>query len=689
MSGLYQVFQKYKDKPIAIYGLGTETQRVLAELDGAFQVIGLLDGYRESGTLYGKPIISMKQAIENQTALILVVARPGSCKAIAKKIGRLCKDNQIALLDVRGKDLCDVKKAVYSFRENDGFTKDKLMSVVKAHDVVSVDLFDTLVMRRVLFPTDIFEIVNERLKEKGTYIEDFSGKRLRSEKYLSKNSAPTLVAIYQHMKDTYSLSEIAPGELAKLEWGIDCEMLVPRKEVCELLEKMSGQGKDIYIVSDTFYGREQLVKMLERCNITFFKDILASCEYGTGKTQSLFHELKERIHNKSCIHIGDDIAADIESAKRNGFAACQLYSGIELFEMAGYLGLWENINGLADRIKTGMLVAKLFNSPFQFEKTGKKISVSNTYDIGYLFFAPMISDFVIWFDGQVKRNKMQNVWFCARDGYLIKKLYDELKKDETSVYFLTSRIAAIRAGMESERDIHYVAEMKYSGTVQEQLKERFGIAVQKAAGTTEDREECLMDYSQEILEEAFVNRKNYEIYISSLSVKEGEIAFFDFVAKGTSQMYIGRLVKNHLKGFYFLQLEAGYMREKSLDIQPFYKAEELENSAIYDDYYILETMLTSPAPSVLGFDEKGAAHYAEETRTKEDIECFLAAQNGIFDYFKTYLGLCPETEKRVNKKLDEKLLSLIHNLDVLDKDFLGLEVEDPFFHRNTDMTDLI
>ena len=182
-----------------------------------------------------------------------------------------------------------------------------------------------------------------------------------------------------------------------------------------------------------------------------------------------------------------------------------------------------------------MLVAKLFNSPFQFEKTGKKISVSNTYDIGYLFFAPMISDFVIWFDGQVKRNKMQNVWFCARDGYLIKKLYDELKKDETSVYFLTSRIAAIRAGMESERDIHYVAEMKYSGTVQEQLKERFGIAVQKAAGTTEDREECLMDYSQEILEEAFVNRKNYEIYISSLSVKEGEIAFLILWRRGRAR----------------------------------------------------------------------------------------------------------------------------------------------------------
>lgn len=689
MSDLSLLLQKYKDCPIAVYGLGTETQKVLNELDGIFQVIGLLDGYRQSGTLFGKAIISMKQAVESKVALILVAARPGSCKAIAKKIGRLCKENQIALIDVRGKDLCDVKKAVYSFAGNNGLAKDQFVSAMKEHDVISVDLFDTLIMRQTLFPTDILEIVDNRLREKNIYIEDFCGKRLRSEKYLSGNSAPALVDIYQHMKDTYSLPDLVPGELAELEWGIDCEMLVPRREVCGILERMSGQGKEIYIVSDTYYSREQIEKMLKKCNITFFTDVLASCEYGTSKTQCLFERLKERLRNKSCIHIGDDIVADVESARKNGIAACQLYSGIELFEMAGYLGLWEYMDGLADRIKAGMFVAKLFNSPFRFEKGEEKISVNNTYDIGYLFFAPMISDFVIWFEEQVRLNKLQNVWFCARDGYLIKRLYDDLKKDETSVYFLTSRIAAIRAGMESERDIRYVAEMKFSGTVSEQLKDRFGITVQKASGTADVREEDLMDHSQEILEKAFLHRKYYKTYISGLPVKDGAIAFFDFVAKGTSQMYIGRMVENHLRGFYFLQLEEEHMREKRLDIQPFYKAEELESSAIYDDYYILETMLTAPAPSVLGFDEKGAACYAEETRTGEDIACFLAAQKGIFDYFSTYLRLCPEREKRINKKLDEKLLNLIHHLDILDKDFLELKVEDPFFHRNTDMTDLI
>lgn len=686
MSGLSQMFQKYKNSPIAVYGLGTETEKVLAELDRDFQITGLLDGYRESGELYGKPIISMRQAIERNVSLILVAARPGSCKAIAKRIGSLCREKQIDLFDVRGRDLKAEKKITYSFKEIDGITKRQLWQLIKENEVISVDLFDTLVMRQTLFSSDIFEIVDARLKERGICIEDFYMKRLAGEKYLSKCSAPTLTGIYEYMKEAYAICGLEPYELAELEWRSDYGMLVPRQEMCAIIEEAFRQGKEVYIVTDTYYSKDQLMKILRKCNITFYTDIIASCEYKTSKTQELFERLKEKTSGRQCIHIGDDIAADIESAKKYGFTACQIYSGIELLEMAGYLGIWDKVESLSDRIRAGMFMARLFNSPFQFETQERKISVKSAGDIGYLFFAPIISDFVIWFERQVKKYKLLNIWFCARDGFLIKKLYDELRNDNGSVYFLTSRTAAIRAGMEDEEDIRYVERMKFSGTLPEQLEERFGITVQKNRAGGSSRED-LLDYSQEILSRASVNRKNYKLYIAGIPVKEGAAAFFDFVAKGTSQMYIERIAGRNLKGFYFLQLEEGDMRGKGLDIQPFYSIREMEGRAVFDNYYILETVLTAPAPSVVGFDENGAACYADETRSKEDIECFQAAQDGIFDYFKTYLELCPEIV--VNKKLDETFLELIHNITIMDKSFLGLKVEDPFFHRNTAMIDLI
>lgn len=691
MSDLLEMFGQYRKSKIAIYGLGTETERVLSQIDQEFQIIGLLDSYKEDGMLYGKPIISFKEAVEKGVKLIIVVARPGSCKAIAKRISNACKENQIDLIDIRGKDLCDLKKVTYDFKSVNGITKEHLTRLVNENEVISIDLFDTLVMRQTLFPTDIFEMIDCRLRERGIAIDDFGRKRLESEKYLSKFTAPTLVEIYSYMRDTYSMSEITPDELAQIEWSIDYNLVIPRQEMCDFMSEICNQGKEIYIVSDTYYTQEQLEKLLNKCGITFYTDIFASCEYKTGKTGRLFEIVKDRISGESCLHIGDDTVTDIESAEKHGISSCHIYSGIELLEQAGYLRLWDNIEQLADRIKVGMFVSKLFNSPFQFETKERRISVKNAYDIGYIFFAPMISDFVIWFEEQVKQYDLQNIWFCARDGYLIKKLYDQLTGDTSSLYFLTSRTAAIRAGVENEQDIEYVREMKFSGTLTEQLWERFGISdsCEINCNAVSREKVTLLDYSDEILKKACANRKNYMMYIEQLNMQKGDVAFFDFVAKGTSQMYMERLVENHLKGLYFLQLEEEYMRDKELDIVSFYKKEERDSSAIFDNYYILETMLTSPMPSVKEFDENGEPCYAQETRKDKDIVCFLKAQEGIFDYFKTYLKICPGSEMKADKKLNELFLMLIHGITILDKNFEELKVEDPFFNRMTDVSDLI
>lgn len=684
MSDLMTNIQEYENEKIAVYGLGVETEKILPKLKKDFRVVGLLDGAKTEGELYGMPIISLETAVEAGIRLILVVARPGSCKAIAKRIGKVCVDKEIALIDVRGNDLLSSKKISYHFQGVDGITKKDLLQLTGKYEVISVDLFDTLIMRHVMFPTDIFTLVDCRLKEKGCYIEGFCEKRLESEKFLSGLSAPTLTEIYEYMINTYNIPNISPGSLADLEWAVDCETVVARMEICNLLEEIHNSGKEIYIVSDTFYRKEQLEHILRNCNIDFYTDILASCEYGTGKTQQLFSRLKGKISGRSCLHIGDDLVADIENAEKNDIGACRIYSGIDLLEMSGYLGLWDRIDTFSDRLKTGMLISSLFNSPFQFETEERKISVSSTKDIGYLFFAPMIGDFVIWFEEQVRDCGIENVWFCARDGYLIKKLYDSLVGTDTSEYFLTSRTAAVRAGMETPKDIAQIGEMNFSGTLAEQIRERFGLRIEE-----DSMKSSLSDYYEMILKHSEYCRKNHKKYIERLDLADGDIAFFDFVAKGTCQAYTCRLIDHHLKGFYFLRLEEDNMREMNLDITPFYTKEERDDSEIFDNYYILETMLTSPEPSIVEFDRNGTAVYTEENRTKADIDCFLNAQKGIFEYFRTYLKLCPKEERKIGKKIDEIFLSLIHKISILDKSFLNLTVEDAFFNRMTDITDLI
>ena len=167
--------------------------------------------------------------------------------------------------------------------------------------------------------------------------------------------------------------------------------------------------------------------------------------------------------------------------------------------------------------------------------TGKEI-------LDMFFFAPMICDFVQWLQSQLKEHCCSNVLFCARDGYLIQKVYELLYPDQPSTYFLTSRTAAIRAGIENERDIISVQSMKYFGDIAANLSKRFGIDVTKIADSDIDKTASgLLRYKKSILSASDNKRKNNKKYISTLKLQSGETGFFDFVAKGTCQNYMRRL----------------------------------------------------------------------------------------------------------------------------------------------------
>lgn len=685
MSDLVRIFEKYKNNPIALYGLGTETERVLEEFGETFHIVGLLDSFRENGCIYGKRIISLSDCSKYGVKLIIVVARPGSCRAIYKRIGNFCMQSQIMLLDVHGRDLCMQKRIIFDFKGTDGITKEQIARLTSDVSVVSFDLFDTLIMRQTFLVTDIFELVEAVLKKKGIFIDNFCNKRQQAEKELSRCMAPTLERIYQFVLDHSEAVDVTSQELAQFEYEIDYNVIVPRRDMVKFYCELLSQGKQVYIVTDTYYTKKQLRKLLEKCGISCYTDILASCEYKTGKAQNLFSVLTKAVGGQKSIHIGDDHNVDVESAERNDIKACRIYSGADLLEMTGHMGLWEYADSLASRIKIGMFIAKVFNSPFQFEMCDRRLHVNDAYSIGYLFMAPVITDFTIWFTHKAEEMGLKTIWFGARDGYLIKKLYDILQGNNTSVYFLTSRTAVIRAGIESEQDIKYVAEMKFSGTLEQQLKERFGIDVEDA----DEEKGTLTDYSKIIMENSLIKRKNYQKYIDHLPEAKGDIAFFDFVAKGTNQLFISRFVDNHLKGLYFLQLEKEHMADKGLDITPFFEWDEKQGGAIYEDYYILETVMTSKDASVLEFDENGQPVYGKETRESRDIKCFDEMQKGIIDYFKTYVCICPEFERVIDKDLDQKFLSLLHKFKILDEDFMRLVIEDTFFNRMTGMTDLI
>ncbi|MDC7279099.1 hypothetical protein NXH64_06210 [Butyrivibrio fibrisolvens] len=676
---LMQNWKITSDK-IALYGLGTETERLISQWGGGPKIIGLLDGFREEGELYGYPIISLQQAVEAGVQQILVVARPGSCKVIAKRIGEVCRENGISVYDVRGNDLLEEKEAKFDFSGINVYTKQSLLAAIDDVDVASFDLFDTLIVRKVLYYTDIFQLVESRLKANGIVIDDFASKRIAAEKELSVGAAPKLSDIYERLLAEESVKEITDGELAELEWEIDSSLFIPRDGMLEVIKYAKDSGKKVVVTTDCYYAKSQLVEMLRRFDLDVFDEIFVSSEYGKSKADGLFGVVKDQFTGKRILHTGDDEYVDVEKAAEAGVDDYRIYGAKDLYDAVGCLGLAGCGDSFADKVKIGLLLSKLFNNPFLFEEEDKRIKIEDAKNIGYFICGPMILDFAFWFREKVQKNEMVNVLLCARDGYLMEKIFERLSLDVQGrvVYFLTSRTAAIRAGIDSQEDLDYVDSMKFFGTDDENLSIRFGISLEPG----EDR-------SQAILNKSLVQKRNYKKYIDNLNLLSGRSTVFDFVAKGTTQLFLKKLMTQELYGMYFLQLEPEFMSDKGLNIESFYTEAERDKSVIFDNYYILETILTSPMPSVDEFDEQGNPVYASETRSKENLLCVQRMQEGILEYVDDYLSIVPEEQRVINKQLDEAMLSLVGKLEITDSKFRKLVVEDPFFGRMTKMVDVL
>lgn len=677
---LQEYLTKNKDCKIALYGLGTETERFLSKYGEELSIIGILDGFREYGEIYGYPILSLQEVIERGVKLVIVIARPGSCKAITKRIGAICIEKNVALYDVRGKDLLSLVQTRYDFTTVQGETEAALLEKIRRAEVVSFDLFDTLVMRKVYSYTDVFELMDIELKRRGIVIPDFPRRRLSAEKELSKDLAPRLEDIYKELLRGVGGSFVSAEELSELEWEIDFSTMLRRDAVCEVYQKAIASGKKVIIITDSYYSLDRIVRLLSEFEINGYERVFVSCDNGTSKTLKLYDLVTSQYDAKSLLHIGDDEVADISEAQKRGIETCCLFSGMDLFDALGGLGTEELVNSISDRLKCGLFISHLFNNPFCFETDERKVCVSSAKDIGFLFCGAMIADFTQWMKECVESEEFVQILFCARDGYLPGRLYRMADSNVKSIYFLSSRTAAIRAGVKGDDDIDYVDSMKYFGSPEEELKTRFGIEV---LNLEEDSRRHF------ILEKAKIQRKNYQKYIEKLHITDEKLAMFDFVAKGTMHMYLERVFDRKMKGFYFLQLEPEFMANKGLEIEPFYSDEEKNNSAIFDNYYILETMLTSPYPQVEEFDREGNPVFARETRSDRDIHCLEQMQKGIIEYFKDYISLLPEEARNENKKLDEVFLSLVNKIEIRDEEFLSLIVEDTFFGRMTDIKELI
>lgn len=238
-----------------------------------------------------------------------------------------------------------------------------LMEEVKKHDIISFDIFDTLVMRNVYYNKDVFRLMAQQLDP--AWGIDFFTVRTEAEQILSQETYPYIEEIYAYISDKYPCLKGHEQELIAQEIQLETELILPRHDMVEVFYQAQKLNKKVYIVSDMYMHHDTLAAILEKNGIRGYEKLLVSSEYRSSKPQHLFEYYLKEIPEGTYLHIGDSWHCDVLPSGKLGIDSFRLKMSTEIYEYQ------ENIiapTDLQERIRVAEYVAKRYNSPF-FEES--------------------------------------------------------------------------------------------------------------------------------------------------------------------------------------------------------------------------------------------------------------------------------------------------------------------------------
>lgn len=497
-------FSGIKNKRIAIYGMGRRSATLLPGITD-FNIAGILDRDESNvgKELCGIKVISIKN-VEAAVDVIIINSDPSNYEIIYK---RIAKNITVPVYYADGRLAC-LSDEDTSYERN-GYWKSsykELKDKIDRADAVSFDIFDTLIMRKIFSPEDVFRLLGEKVRAELKLDCEIAGIRAQAAAKCGSNA--TINEIYKQIKKT-NLTDTNIADIMQLEKDIDIDLCIARRDIADLYEYCLACGKKVYLISDMYYKLQDIKHLLDKCGVTIPDDehIWISCEKKCDKVSgSIWKEYSELVGKDiKCLHIGDNKTGDVENPAKYGIDSYYIMSAKDMLMNSSMAELASHVNTVSDSICLGLVISKLFNSPFALCSTNGKVSYDDSEIYGYCVYGPLLEKFLIWLYYNSRKDGIDKLLFFARDGYFLEKDYkivsqlldDGYKQDWC--YLPISRRLIYMATMKSEDDLKRVVAFPYVGTFADYMKSRFEITVTDATLEYNDRQINAVGDSQNIL----------------------------------------------------------------------------------------------------------------------------------------------------------------------------------------------
>lgn len=647
-----EAFNGVKDKKIVLYGLGQYTATLLNMTD-EFCFVGLLDGNAQNigKEFYGLEVLNIEEAVE-KADLIVINTSTFYWNIIYDRI----KEVEIPVYYANGElaRMQNLDKGILSRAEKD-ITSEKIRQLIDKKEVISFDLYDTLIMRTVCNPNDVFKIVELKLEKR-------TGKKIAYQEMRSSAVAKlqdenyTLDNLYLKMGELYP--DVDVYEIRELELEVEKCITVARKEMVELFNYARTAGKKVYILSDMYLPKSFIMSLINQCDIDLTpENILISGEEKKNKfSGTMWSYYKENVlYGKTALHIGDSMSADVEMAQKYEIEAVKIPSAFKMMEELLSTSIWGEITTVYASITTGIIINELFNSPFAWQETEGKYTVKTCKKFGKAVFGNIILTYLLWIIKECRTHNIDQLIFLSRDGfflerhylYLVNQLKDIAAPEEKYLFTSRKAILSLMAGEDKEA-FEALKTFSFKGSFRDYLKMRFNCEVNE--NDINSSKECILPeaaeivtgwmrpYTQMIMDKLRIHRNAYIEYLEQFFISDNS-AIVDICYTGTIQYWMSKALKKVVKGFYCVAdvSEKNKFFKNNNMIPCFQKDKTAEQSMIWKNHKIVESLLTAPYGMMNCMEENGEIISFDSGGNQRNFMERELINDGIKEFIREYV----------------------------------------------------
>lgn len=571
---------------------------------------------------------------------------------------------------------------------NDNLEKLKKEIIDEKTQVVSFDIFDTLIMRPFWSPIDLFTFLNKYFREinKTETGIDFSKIRVEAEKVARQNLAKnndkrediTLDEIYQEIQNVINVDNDIIEKMKNKEQELEIRFCTTRKVAKEIYELAKYLGKKVICISDMYLPIETIEKMINK-NGYYVEKIYLSSEIGLTKFHKDLYDYVAKdlkIEPSKIVHIGDNYFSDYENAIKSGINAQFLPKAVDVFcdeNITNALGslfktnlpMWENnsngLNFIGIRCMLALVANSYFDNPYRTFNNETDFNADCNL-IGYYALGMHLFGIAKWLLQNAKKEGYEKIVFFARDGYwtlkayqILEKLYKDSPKTE---YLYISRRALIPVTLNNKFDFYKLSELidiyKYTPkTVLKYIKnilfnlENLETECNKAKIDINKKFENKTEFNRymNLIIDKFYDKnkhseitKKLEVYFSKIF--EGKACAFDIGYSAKPEMYLSKLCKKKIDTYFVnISNEEAYEHSKIGGFKLY----------SYFDYrptitgVVRESLMSTSDPSCIGyeFDEKGnvVPVFEEETYDYQNRFIFDSMQDKALEFVSNLVNI--------------------------------------------------